>query len=86
MKCHECGKNMKGGFGVGERPYSKFRCADCTIRENENAQNAWALKKIVEIIDEPIMAGCRNYKAQTMQIWEKTQRIKTLAKLVLETK
>lgn len=86
MTCNDCGKELKGGFGIGERPFSKFRCAACTIVDVENAQAVWGLKKIIEMLETPILANGRNYKAQSWQHYEQKMRCVSLAKLLVENK
>jgi hypothetical protein len=37
MECKDCGIELKGGFGVGERPFKEFRCFKCLSNDMHNA-------------------------------------------------
>lgn len=86
MNCDECGKEMRCGFGVGERPFSKYHCADCVVRLMDNAQCKWALGKIATYLEEPLLYKGRSYKIMATQLQDQIYKAKTLARLVLESK
>lgn len=62
MECFDCGKELKGGFGVGERPFKHFHCADCVIRNVSNAQAEHWMKEVRnQLKRRPRLCG-RQYK------------------------
>jgi hypothetical protein len=60
MTCDDCGKVLQGGFGVGEKPFKKFRCATCVIRNVENEHGSFMLGAFAEALAaRPKLVGKR---------------------------
>lgn len=61
MKCKDCGKELEGGFGIGERPFKEYRCFDCCMNDMHNLMNdmhnAFGWKNI-RLINEWIAEHC----------------------------
>ena len=63
MECFECKKPLKGGFGVGPKPYIYFRCADCVIEKVDRETMIHGFKQIVEKTSG-IVKPSKGYKAR----------------------
>ena len=61
MVCNDCGKKLEGGFGIGERPFTKYHCAQCAIRDSHLVVRMAALQQVYDLLSEPKLDG-KKYK------------------------
>lgn len=82
MKCFECDKELQGGFGVGEPPYEKYRCAACVIRNVENEHGTFLVGEIrKELQNRPRLEG-RRYAAYKRDVEKLLDRLEAWSCLI----
>lgn len=78
MECFECKKPLKGGFGVGPKPYIYFRCADCVIEKADKSTMLHGFQQILEITSVVIKPS-KGYKKKFEQLLNNFNTINLIA-------
>lgn len=82
MICMDCHKDLKGGFGVGERPFKKFRCFECLMFEYENAKGWMLLDQISEGLPKALAKDYgETWKQYALSLEEEVRRIEYIIKI-----
>lgn len=74
MNCRDCAKELKGGFGVGDKPYSAWLCFDCVMVKHEDVMRAWRLEEVRKLLaDLPKPEGrkLKEYERQVNSVFGK---------------
>lgn len=80
MECFECKKKLKGGFGVGPKPYVNFRCADCVIENVSRESMLSGFNMIKEECDRVVfLENAKGYKDRYEALLEKLKVIRATA-------
>lgn len=80
MKCCSCNKDIKGGFGFGEKPYTKFRCANCVIEDTSRESMVNGFDMIIKVCEKVVFtSGPKGYKTRYYALLEKLETIKLTA-------
>lgn len=83
MECFECKKELKGGFGVGPKPYIYFRCANCVIESVDQSTMIHGFQQIIEKTSG-IVKPSNGYKAKFEALLADMNTINVIASYYVE--
>ena len=74
MQCFECKRDIKGGFGVGPKPYTLFRFAGCVIESVDFSSMLHAFALIKEECEKPSQRT-DGYKPRFLELKDRMRTI-----------
>lgn len=80
MNCHDCDKELSGGFGFGPKPYKKFRCFDCSLNSVKAQRRIHQLEQIEHLSGVECKLKGRHYKEYAVELEWLLDRIRAWAK------
>lgn len=78
MNCRDCAKELKGGFGVGDKPFSAWLCFDCLMVTHEHFMSEWRLKQIRKLLTDLPTPEARKLKEYEREVNSVFGQIKVL--------